>query len=152
VGPIPAEEKVDENAAMRTTALETLAGLPYFAAFFGLSLLLLAGCLALYVAITPYPEIRLIREGNVAAAISLGGAIIGFALPLASVVVNSVSLLDMLLWSAVALLVQLVAFAGVRLMVPAISRNVREGQVSSAIVLGSLAVALGILNAASMTY
>jgi putative membrane protein len=137
---------------MRNTAFETLAGLPYFAAFFGVSLLLLAICLALYMVITPYPEIKLIREGNAAAAASLGGAIIGFALPLASVVVNSVSLLDMLLWSAVALFVQLVAFAGVRLMVPAIARNVREGQVSSGILAGAVAIALGLLNAASMTY
>ena len=137
---------------MTNTAFETLAGLPYFAAFFCVSLLLLTMCLALYVAITPYPEIRLIREGNAAAAASLGGAIVGFALPLASVVVNSVSLLDMLLWSAVALGVQLVAFAGVRLMVPAISQHVREGQVSSGIFLGAVAIALGILNAASMTY
>ncbi|HKO68882.1 MAG TPA: DUF350 domain-containing protein, partial [Burkholderiaceae bacterium] len=106
---------------MRNTAFETLAGLPYFAAFFGMSLVLLAVCLALYVVITPYPEIKLIREGNAAAATSLGGAVIGFALPLASVVVNSVSLLDMLLWSAVALIVQLAAFASVRLMVPNIA-------------------------------
>lgn len=137
---------------MRNTAFETLAGLPYFAAFFGVSLLLLTICLALYILITPYPEIKLIREGNAAAAASLGGVIIGFALPLASVVVNSVSLLDMLLWSAVALFVQLVAFAGVRLMVPAIGRNVREWQVSSGIFAGAVAIALGILNAASMTY
>ncbi len=137
---------------MRNTAFETLAGLPYFAAFFGVSLLLLTICLALYVVITPYPEIKLIREGNAAAAASLGGVIIGFALPLASVVVNSVSLLDMLLWSAVALFVQLVAFAGVRLMVPAIARNVSEGQVSSGILAGAMAIALGLLNAASMTY
>lgn len=137
---------------MRNTAFETLAGLPYFAAFFGVSLLLLTICLALYVVITPYPEVKLIREGNTAAAASLGGAIIGFALPLAGVVVNSVSLLDMLLWSAVALLVQLIAFAGVRLMVPAIASHVREGQVSSGIFLGAVAIALGVLNAASMTY
>jgi putative membrane protein len=137
---------------MRNTAFETLAGLPYFAAFFGVSLLLLTICLALYILITPYPEIKLIREGNTAAAASLGGVIVGFALPLASVVVNSVSLLDMLLWSAVALFVQLIAFAGVRLMVPAIGRNVREGQVSSGIFAGAVAIALGILNAASMTY
>ena len=137
---------------MRNTAIETLAGLPYFAAFFGVSLLLLAVCLALYLVITPYPEIKLIREGNAAAAASLGGAIIGFALPLASVVVNSVSLLDMLLWAAVALAVQLAAFAGVRLMVPNIARHVREGQVASGILLGAMAIALGLLNAASMTY
>ena len=140
------------NSALNSAAFESLDGLPYFAAYFGISLVLLTACLAAYVAITPYPEIRLIREGNVAAAASLGGALIGFALPLASVVVNSVSLLDMLLWSAVALLVQLAAFGVVRLMVPEISRHVRDGHVSSGVFLAAVAIALGILNAASMTY
>ncbi len=137
---------------MTAAAFESLDGLPYFVAYFGISLLLLTACLGAYVMITPYPEIRLIRDGNVAAAASLSGAMIGFALPLASVVVNSVSLLGMLLWSAVALVVQLLAVAAVRLMVPAISRHVREGQVASGIFVGAVAVALGILNAASMSY
>jgi putative membrane protein len=137
---------------MDNLAVESLAGLPYFVVYFGISLLLLTLCLGAYVLITPYPEIRLIREGNAAAATSLGGVLIGFALPLASVVINSISLLDMLLWSVVALIVQLIAFAVVRLMVPAIGKNVREGQVSSGIFLGAVAIALGILNAASMTY
>jgi len=56
------------------------------------------------------------------------------------------------LWSVVALIVQLVAFAAVRLMVPAISQHVRDGQVSSGMFLGAVAIALGVLNAASMTY
>ena len=137
---------------MNTFAVESLAGLPSFVAYFGISLLLLTLCLGAYMLITPHQEIKLIREGNVAAATSLGGVLIGFALPLASVVVNSVSLLDMLLWSVVALVVQLIAYAAVRLMVPAISRHVREGQVSSGVFLGAVAIALGILNAASMTY
>ncbi len=137
---------------MGDTAFETLAGLPYFAAFFGISLLLLTICLVIYVWITPYPEIRLIREGNSAAAASLGGVMLGFALPLASVVAHSVSLLDMLLWSAVALIVQLVAYALVRLMVPSVAQQMRDGQVSCGIFLGAVAIALGILNAASMTY
>lgn len=137
---------------MNSLAVESLAGLPYFFAYFGISLLLLTLCLGAYVLITPYPEIRLIRDGNVAAAASLGGVLIGFALPLASVVVNSVSLFDMLLWSVVALVVQLIAFAAVRLMVPAIGQHVRDGKVSSGVFLGAVAVAVGILNAASMTY
>ena len=137
---------------MSSAAFESLAGLPYFIAYFGLSLLLLTLCLAIYVAITPYPEVRLIREGNAAAAATLAGVLIGFALPLASAVAHSVSLLDMLVWAVVALLVQLVAYAAVRLAVPRIVHNVREGQVASGVFLGAVAVAVGILNAACMTY
>jgi putative membrane protein len=129
-----------------------LSGLPLFAAYFGLGLLLLALFVAVYVRITPYREIALIRAGNLAAAASLGGAIVGFVLPVASSIENSVSLIDMLLWSLVALVVQLIAFVIARAMVPAISKNVEEGQVASGVFLGAIAIALGLLNAACMTY
>jgi putative membrane protein len=48
--------------------------------------------------------------------------------------------------------VQLLAYAGVRIAVPAIVQNVRSGQVASGIFLAAVAVAVGILNAACMTY
>jgi putative membrane protein len=137
---------------MSAAAFESLAGLPYFIAYFGLSLLLLTLCLAIYVAITPYPEIRLIREGNAAAAATLSGVLVGFALPLGSAVAHSVSLLDMLVWAVVALIAQLVAYAAVRLAVPKVVQDVRDGQVASGVFLGSVAASVGILNAASMTY
>lgn len=137
---------------MPSAAFESLAGLPSFIAYFGLSLVLLTVCLGAYVAITPYAEIRLIREGNAAAAATLAGVLVGFALPLGSAVAHSVSLLDMLLWAVIALVVQLLAYAAVRLAVPTVVQHVREGQVAGGVFLGAVAVAVGILNAASMTY
>ncbi len=133
-------------------ALDYLSGLPAFAAYFGLALLLFLVFIAIYVRITPYPEIKLIRDGNVAAAASLGGALIGFALPLASAVENSVSLLDMLLWSAVALVVQLIGFGVARLLVRDVARQIAEGKVAAGVFVGALAIAIGLLNAASVTY
>ena len=129
-----------------------LTGLPLFAAYFGLGLLLLGLFVFIYIRITPYREIALIRAGNAAAAASLGGSIIGFVLPVASSIENSVSLIDMLLWSDVSLVVQLLAFLIARAMVPAISKNVEEGQLASGVFLGAIAIALGLLNAACMTY
>lgn len=137
---------------MSSAALNSLAGLPYFIAYFGLALLLLTLCMAVYVAVTPYPEIRLIREGNAAAAATLAGVLLGFALPLASAVAHSVSLLDMLLWAVIALVAQLIAYLAVRVAVPKVVHNVRDGQVASGVFLGAVALAVGILNAASMTY
>ena len=63
--------------------------LPAFASFFATAIVLLLAFLAIYVKITPYNELTLIREGNAAAAISLGGAVIGFALPIAVAVAVS---------------------------------------------------------------
>lgn len=133
-------------------ALDYFSGLPAFAAYFGLALVLFLVFIAIYVRVTPYPEIRLIREGNTAAAASLGGALIGFALPLASAVENSVSLLDMLIWAAVALVVQFIAFGVARLMVGDVARQIQDGRLSAGVFVGALAIAIGLLNAASMTY
>jgi putative membrane protein len=129
-----------------------LTGLPLFAAYFGLGLLLLAAFLFIYLRITPYREISLIRSGNAAAAASLGGATIGFVLPVASSIENSVSLGDMLVWAVISLVVQLIAFLLVRAVIPAITKNVEEGQLASGVFLGAVAIALGLLNAACMTY
>ncbi len=143
---------MDSNPNLRHTAFEYLSGLPAFGAYFGLALLLLAVFVLIYLRITPYREIHLIRDGNVAAAASLGGALIGFAIPLASSIEHSVALLDMLLWALVALVAQIAAFVIARLCVPALSRNIEQGQVASGVFLGSVAIAIGLLNAASMSW
>jgi len=133
------------------TLSESLAGLPAFLTYFFLSLALLVVFLAVYLAVTPYSELALIRQGNVAAAISLGGAVIGFVLPLARAVTQSVSMVDLVAWGGVALVVQVVVFLLVGRLLPRLTNAVREGQVAAAALLASLAVAVGVLNAASMT-
>lgn len=133
-----------------TETLDSLAGLPYYASYFGIALVLLTIALAAYGAVTPFADFRRAREGNAAAAASLAGVVLGFALPLARVVAQSSALLDMLLWSIIVLAVQLAAFVIVRTMVPVLNRNVESGEVASGVLLAALAVALGLLNAASI--
>ena len=133
------------------TIAQSLAGLPAFLTYFFLSLALLVVFLAVYLAITPYSELALIRQGNVAAAISLGGARIGFVLPLARAVTQSVSTLDLVTWGGVALVVQVVVFLLVGKLVPRFAEAIRNGQIAGASFLAALAVAVGLLNAASMT-
>ena len=50
------------------TLSESLAGLPAFLLYFALSFALLAVFLVVYLAVTPYSELTLIRQGNAAAA------------------------------------------------------------------------------------
>ena len=111
-------------------------------------------CLALflliYTYITPYREIQLIRNGNIAAAISLAGATLGFAVPLAQSAAQSGSLPDMLLWSGIAMVVQLLVYVAVRMIIPGISRDIPAGKVAQGIFLGTLSLATGLLNAACM--
>ena len=92
---------------MTDRAPVNLATLPNFLIYFVASLILTALFLLIYTRVTPYREWALIRAGNNAAAVSLSGAAIGFILPLASAITHSVSWLDMVVWSVVAMIVQL---------------------------------------------
>jgi putative membrane protein len=130
---------------------QVLAGLPAFLLYFALGLLLLAAFLAVYIVVTPYKEIALIREGNAAAAISLGGAVIGYVLPLSRAIAQSVSVVDMLAWGGVALVAQVVVYFVVARAVPRFPEAIRDGRVSAATFLAALAIAVGMLNAAAMT-
>jgi putative membrane protein len=133
-----------------TELADSLAGLPFYASYFGIALLLLTLALAAYGAVTPYRDLRRAGEGNLAAAACLAGVVLGFALPLARVIAQSASLLDLLLWAGVALGVQLVAFVALRTMASTLNRNVAAGQLASGLLLAAVAVALGLINAASI--
>lgn len=61
-----------------------------FALYFAASISLLGIFLMAYVRLTRHAEFAAIRAGNTAAAISLGGATLGFALPVAEIARNSV--------------------------------------------------------------
>ena len=80
---------------MNNTILQSFAGFDDFLIYFGMSLVLLALFLAIYVRLTPYREFALIRDGNIAAAYSLSGSMLGFIIPLASAVEHSVNPVDM---------------------------------------------------------
>ena len=131
---------------------DSFAGFDEFLEYLGVSLVLLGLFLAIYVRITPYREIALIREGNMAASFSLSGAMLGFIVPLAAAVEHSVSLVDMAIWGAIAMLVQLAAFVAAKLLVPSLARDVPAGQNAQGFFLGTLSLGVGLLSAACMSF
>ena len=96
--------------------MDSFAGFDNFLVFLAISLVLLAAFIAIYVRITPHKEFALIREGNIGAAFSLSGAILGFVIPLGASIRYSVNLVDMAIWGVIALVVQIAAFVVVRLI------------------------------------
>jgi putative membrane protein len=118
-----------------------------FGSFFATAVVMLLAFLAIYIRVTPYNELTLIREGNTAAAVSLGGAVIGFALPIAVAVAVSHNLYVMLAWGLVASLVQLLTFIAARLALPRLNESIPQGKLAAGVLLASLAIGVGILNA-----
>ena len=123
-----------------------------FLAYLGVALVLVALFVAIYVRVTPYRELALIREGNLAASFSLSGSLLGFVVPLAAAIQYSVNLVDMAIWGVVALVVQIAAFIAARLLVPSITRDIPEGKTAQGFFLGCLSLAVGLINAACMSY
>lgn len=124
-----------------------ISSLPAFAGFFATALVLMAVFITIYVFVTPYNEMALIRDGNTAAAVSLGGAILGFALPIAVSVAVSHNLYAMAGWGVVAGIIQLLAYVAARLALPRLNQSIPQGQVASGVFLASLSLGVGILNA-----
>jgi putative membrane protein len=122
-----------------------------FLAYFGTASVLTVVFIAIYSTATQHNEIKLIRENSPAAAAAISGSLIGFALPLTSVMLNSLSVVELVLWGIVAMIVQLAVYYVVRLSMPRISQRIESGEVAAGIWLGAASLAGGILNAASMT-
>ena len=105
-----------------------------------------------YQWVTPYNEKALIRQGNMAAAIALAGALIGYVLPLASALSHTVSLPEFAAWAALAGVIQIAAFTGVRLVaLPDVKARIENGETSIGVYLAGISIAVGVLNAACMT-
>ena len=128
-----------------------LAGFPVFISHFALTVLLLFVGVVVYHWITPHHEMKLIREGNSTAAISLGGMIVGLGLPLAVSLANSITLIDILIWGVVALVIQLVTYFAIDILLKGLSKRIEEGQMSSAILLAAAKISVAAINAAALS-
>ena len=132
--------------------LESFGGFDDFLLYLAISGVLLAMFVTIYVRITPYREITLIRENNMAAALSLSGALIGMVIPLANVVEYAVNPIDMAIWGFLALAIQLIVFMIARIALPNIVADIPAGKTAPGFFLGAISIAAGLLNAACMTY
>jgi putative membrane protein len=130
----------------------SLSGFDEFLIYAGLSVAFIYGYMIAYLFITPYNELKLIKDGNVAAAISLSGSVLGFTFPLTAAIRNSVHPWDMMLWALIAALVQLLVYVAVRYTLLNVVRRIPDGQVATGIVLAAISISAGMLNAACMTY
>ncbi|MBI1891916.1 MAG: DUF350 domain-containing protein [Burkholderiales bacterium] len=105
----------------------------------------------IYTWVTPYDEMLLIRQGNTAAALSLGGAIIGFSLTLASCILHTSNYQSFAMWSLGAVVVQLVAFLVFTRCLSMSREHIESNNAAFGGLLGAIALAVGTLNAAAIS-
>lgn len=115
-----------------------------------ISLGLLVGGAAIYCLLTPYRDVQEIRDGNSAAAISLGGALIGLGLPLAASLGASTSAQEVLIWGVAVTIIQLLISRITDIVLTGLPQRIQEGDIPAAILLVSAKVAGAIVLAAAV--
>ena len=125
------------------------SGFPVFLAHAGVTVLILFAAAALYVLLTPHKEITLIREGNTAAAVSLGGVLLGLAIPLSASLRASTNVIEIGLWGAVTVVVQLLVFRLVDMILRGLPRRIQDGEISAAALLVGAKIATALIIAAA---
>ena len=107
--------------------------------------------LIVYFSLTPYRELQLLRDGNVAAAVVLAGEMLALVVPLAAMLAHSVNVPDIVLWGIVAIILQLIAAAAVAVVLRRLPAAIERGEIGPALVLAAAQLSAGILNAAAMS-
>jgi putative membrane protein len=128
-----------------------ISGLPFLLLHFGLTLLMLALGTVIYVMLTPYHEIDLIRQGNKSAALSFGGVLVGLAIPLAASLKGSVNAYDILIFGALALVLQLLAYRIADLVLKDLPERIKADETGAAIMLVSIKLSISLINAAAIS-
>ncbi|HYH22312.1 MAG TPA: DUF350 domain-containing protein [Azospirillum sp.] len=139
---------MESNTALILSGLGS--GLPILLLHFVATVLLFLGGVAAYVAVTPMRERQLLASGNRAAGILLGGTVVALAIPLAATLATSLSLLDIVIWGAIALVLQIVTFGIALLLFRDLRPMIENGNVAAATTLAALQLAIALLNAGAM--
>lgn len=105
---------------------------------------------ALYALMTPHKEITLIREGNAAAALSLGGVMVGLAIPLSVSLKASTSVIEIVIWGAATIAVQLLVFRGTDMVLKGLPERIQDGEISAAALLVGAKLATALVLAAAV--
>ena len=104
----------------------------------------------IYVLLTPWKELALVKGGNASEGLALAGAIAGLAIPIASTLASSVSLFDLLIWGVIALLLQLIVYRLVDILLRDIPQRIEQDQAGAAIVLIAAKISSALILAAGL--
>lgn len=135
---------------MNATLESFRQGFPDFLMMTGAAGILLLAASTIYILLTPWKELALVRGGNGAAGLALAGAITGLAVPIASCLASSLTLIDLLLWGSVALLLQLLTYRIIDMILQDIPSRIQNDEAGAAIVLIAAKLAVAMLLAAGL--
>ncbi|HEV2532504.1 DUF350 domain-containing protein [Phenylobacterium sp.] len=125
-------------------------GFPITLLHVSVALVLLFAGAGAYIMLTPHKEVALVREGNLAAAVSLGGILLGLAIPLSASLKASTNLTDLALWGVATLVVQLLISRLTDLVLHGLPKRIQDGEVAAATLLAAVKIATGLILGAAV--
>ncbi|MGK5029078.1 DUF350 domain-containing protein [Janthinobacterium sp. DSP2-3-3] len=118
-------------------------------------LLLAAGLLIVffitYTRVTPYNEVLLIRQGNQAAALSLGGSLLGFSATIASSLMHTADYQQFFAWAFGAMVVQLLAYVVTTRLLRMSKDQIESNNSAFGGLLAAISLSIGAINAACIS-
>ena len=144
---VPRELGLDMDVVLQSFA----TGLPFLILHLFVTLVMLVGGVVLYTLTTPHKDFALVKDGNLAAAISLSGAILGLAIPLAFCMASSVSVAEIIIWGILAVAIQIVVFRLSDLLLKDLSTRIEEGELAPSILLAGIKLSVAAINAAAIS-
>ena len=124
------------------------SGLPYLLSHFFVACLILALGIGIYVKTTKHNEFALIRSGNLAACIALGGTFISLSLPLSSSLAASLSIPSICIWGFTAIILQLLCDRIASIFIGSNETAVAEENYPPVITLACCKISVAMLNSA----
>jgi len=135
---------------MEAVLQSLMIGFPVLMLHSAVTFAILVVGMLIYLWITPHDEITLIKSGNTAAAVSFGGALVGMAVPLAFCLAASVSVWDILVWGALTVILQIIAYRVTDAVLRDLSARIDRGEMASAVFMVSVKLAVCAVNAAAV--
>jgi putative membrane protein len=104
-----------------------------------------------YARVTPYDEVLLIRQGNAAAALSLGGALLGFSVTIASTLMHTSDYYQFAGWAVGAMALQVLVFAVTTRLLRMSKDQIEADNRAFGGLLGAISLSIGLVNAGSIS-
>ena len=116
-----------------------------------LAAMLLAAFFVIYTRVTPADEVLLIRQGNHAAALSLGGALIGFSITVGSALMHTADYQQFAAWAFGAMVVQILAYAITTRALNMSKDQIEANNKAFGGLLSAISISIGVINGACIS-
>ncbi len=116
-----------------------------------LAAVLLAVFFKAYTWMTPFDEVKLIRLGNHAASLSLGGALIGFSITIGSALMHTADYREFAAWAFGAMVVQMLAYAITTRVLNMSKDQIEANNSAFGGLLGAISISIGVINGACIS-